>query len=74
MKFEIFCGGGVYVPMATIVKKQPGQTDDQLIAAFRKKVLAEDIIGEIKRREFYLKPSRIKYEKMKTLKKGVRGI
>ena len=59
--------------MATIVKKQPGQTDDQLIAAFRKKVLAEDIIGEIKKREFYLKPSRIKYEKMKALRRGKSG-
>lgn len=59
--------------MATIVKKQPGQTDDQLIAAFRKKVLAEDIIGEIKKREFYLKPSRVRYEKMKALKKGKAG-
>lgn len=55
--------------MATIVKKQPGQTDDQLIAAFRKKVLAEDIIGEIKKREFYVKPSRVRYEKMKALKR-----
>lgn len=55
--------------MATIVKKQPGQTDDQLIAAFRKKVLAEDIIGEIKKREFYVKPSRVKYEKKKAFER-----
>ena len=60
--------------MATIVKKQPGQTDDQLIATFRKKMLAEDIITEIKKREFYVKPSRVKYEKMKALKKGKRGL
>lgn len=59
--------------MATFVKKQPGQTEDQLIASFRKKVLAEDVIGEIKKREFYLKPSRVKYEKMKALKKERRG-
>lgn len=55
--------------MATIVKKQPGQTDDQVIAAFRKKILAEDLLSELKKREFYQKPSRIKYEKMKLLKK-----
>jgi len=55
--------------MPTIVKKQPGQSDDQLIAAFRKKILAEDLLSELKKREFYLKPSRIKYEKAKALKK-----
>jgi len=56
--------------MATIVKKQPGQTDDQLIAQFRKKVLADDILGELKKREFYTKPSRMRYERMKRVKKG----
>ncbi|PIV01494.1 30S ribosomal protein S21 [Candidatus Shapirobacteria bacterium CG03_land_8_20_14_0_80_39_12] len=56
--------------MATIVKKQPGQTEDQLIAQFRKKVLADDILGELKKREFYIKPSRARYEKMKLIKKG----
>ena len=58
--------------MATIVKKQPGQSEDQLIAQFRKKVLSDDILGELKKREFYVKPSRQKYEKMKLVKKGLR--
>ena len=34
--------------MATIVKKKPGQTDDQLIAQFKKKVLYEEIVEEAK--------------------------
>jgi ribosomal protein S21 len=55
--------------MATVVKKKAGQSDDSLIAQFRKKVLNEDIIGEIKQREFYTKPSRKKYEREKILKK-----
>ncbi len=58
--------------MATIVKKQPGQTEDQLIALFRKKVLADDVLGELKKREFYVKPSRQRYEKLKKLKRGKR--
>ena len=58
--------------MATIVKKQLGQTEDQLIAQFRKKVLNDDILGELKKREFYVKPSRARYEKMKRVKKGKR--
>lgn len=56
--------------MATYVKKQPGQTDDQLIAAFRKKIIAEDLLGELKKREFYQPPSAKKYEKNKLLKKS----
>ena len=55
--------------MATIVKKKPGQSDDSLVAKFRKKVLNEDIIGEIKKREYYTKPSRKRYEREKVLKK-----
>lgn len=58
--------------MVTIVKKQPGQSEDQLIAQFRKKVLNDDVLGELKKREFYVKPSRKKYEKMKLVKKGLR--
>jgi len=51
--------------MPTVVRKKPGQSDDKLIADFRKKVLADEIILEIKKREFYKKPSIVKQEKMK---------
>lgn len=39
------------------VKKVPGQSDDQLIRNFSKKVMDAGIIQEAKRRKFYLKPS-----------------
>lgn len=39
------------------VKKMPGQSDDQVIRTFSRKVMDEDIVGEAKRRKFYLKPS-----------------
>ncbi len=39
------------------VKKLPGQSDDQLIRNFSKKVMDAGIIQEAKRRQFYLKPS-----------------
>lgn len=39
------------------VKKMPGQSDDQLIRSFSKKVMDAGIIQEAKRRKFYLKPS-----------------
>ena len=50
-----------------IVKAQLGQTSDQVIRAFQKKVLAEDILGELKKREWYQKPAFLR--KVKTLAK-----
>jgi len=55
--------------MPTVVRKRPGQSDDRLIADFRKKVLADDLIEEIKKREFYKKPSVIKQERIKERRK-----
>ena len=51
--------------MPTVVRKKPGQSDDKLIADFRKKVLDDEIILEIKKREFHKKPSVIRQEKIK---------
>ena len=51
--------------MPTIVRKKPGQSEDRLIADFRKKVLNDEIILELKKREFYRKPSLVKQERIK---------
>ena len=51
--------------MPTVVRKKPGQSDDRLIADFRKKVLNEELILEMKKREYYRKPSVIRQEKIK---------
>lgn len=51
--------------MPTVVRKKPGQTEDRLIADFRKKVLADEIILELKKREFHRKPSVLKQERIK---------
>ena len=51
--------------MPTVVRKKPGQSDDKLIADFRKKVLNDEILLEMKKREFYKKPSVVKQEKIK---------
>lgn len=40
-----------------VVKAQPGQSSDAVIRAFQKKVLNEDILGELKKREYYQKPA-----------------
>lgn len=51
--------------MATVVRRKPGQTDDKLIADFRKKILNDELLIELKKREFYKKPSVVRQEKIK---------
>lgn len=46
-----------------VVKAQPGQSSDAVIRAFQKKVLNEDIIGELKKREYYQKPAIVRKNK-----------
>jgi len=56
--------------MATVVRKTPGDTEDKLIAKFRKKVAADQILIEIKEREFYKPPSVRKKERLAALRRG----
>lgn len=55
--------------MATVVRKKPGETEDKLIAKFRKKVQADQILIELKDREFHKPPSLKKKEKRAELKR-----
>ncbi|MDE2025688.1 MAG: 30S ribosomal protein S21 [Patescibacteria group bacterium] len=47
------------------VKKMPGDSDDSLIRKFLKKVMADGVLLEAKRRQFHLKPSAAKKQKKK---------
>jgi len=47
-----------------VVKKMPGDSDDALIRKFSRKVMSEGILQEAKRREFYLKPSQARKQKV----------
>ncbi|NMB57128.1 30S ribosomal protein S21 [Candidatus Beckwithbacteria bacterium] len=49
--------------MATIVVAGPQDNNDQVIKKFKKKILQEDLLTELKDREFYRKPSEIRKEK-----------
>jgi len=60
--------------LPTVVRKKPGQSDDKLISDFRKKVISDEILIELKQREFYRKPSLIKQEKIKERRKGRRRV
>lgn len=55
--------------MTTKVVAQPGESVDSLIRKFNKKVQAEGIMMEIKKREHYLKPSLKKQQKIQMARK-----
>ena len=50
--------------MAIIVKADPGETSNQVIRKFKKKVQQDQILTTIRDREFYKKPSLVKKEKL----------
>jgi len=52
-----------------VVKARPGEPADSLIRKFNKKVLAEGILTELKKREFYQKPALIRKEKKAAFKR-----
>jgi len=56
--------------MATVVRKAPGDTEDKLIAKFRKKVIAEHLLNELKDREYYKPPSVRKKEKLAVIRRS----
>lgn len=58
--------------MATVVKKSPGESDDRLIARFRKKVILDDILNDLREREFYKPPSLKKKERLAALRRARR--
>jgi ribosomal protein S21 len=47
-----------------VVKAQPGQNSDAVIRAFQKKVLNENVLDELKKREFYQKPAIVRKNKL----------
>lgn len=55
--------------MPTVVRKRAGQTDDKLIADFRKKVMNDEVLIELKKKEYYRKPSLARKEKKEERRK-----
>ena len=48
--------------MAVYVKAGPGDTTDSVIKKFQRKVLAEGLVQEIRKKEFYRKPAELRQE------------
>ena len=58
--------------MAIIVRKKPGESDDQLVSAFRRKAFNEDVVSEVKDRQYYEKPSTRRHRRKKEIERGAR--
>lgn len=55
--------------MATVIKSKQDESADSVIRRFKKQVLNDDVLAELKKREFYRKPSVERKEKMAEIKR-----
>ena len=55
------------------VKAQPGDTSDSVIRKFTKKVIAEGLLLEFKKKEFYQKPAEVRKEAKKEISRRDRA-
>ncbi|MBU0619103.1 30S ribosomal protein S21 [Patescibacteria group bacterium] len=58
--------------MSTVIKAQPGESTEGVIRRFKKQVLQDDILTEVKKRERYKKPSELKKERLSKFRKKKR--
>jgi len=61
-----------YDPMAIIVKKRPGESDDQLISSFRRQIMAENLVINLKEKQRYEKPSARRHRHNQEIRRGKR--
>lgn len=55
--------------MPIIVKAKKDESTDSIIRKFKKKVLNEDILTEVRKREFHMSPSVIRKEKKNEIRR-----
>ena len=55
--------------MATVVKAKKDENTDSLIRRFKKQVLIDEVLTDVKKRDFYIKPSQIRKEKKKEIQR-----
>ncbi len=56
----------------TFVKAQPGDTSDSLIRKFIRKVTNDDLLFDLRKKDFYQKPAEIRKIAKKELKRRFR--
>lgn len=55
------------------VKAQPGDSSDSVIRKFTKKVIAEGLLLEFKKKEFYQKPAEARKEAKKEIQRRLKA-
>jgi small subunit ribosomal protein S21 len=55
--------------MVIVIKAKPGESTNQVIRKFKKKVQKDQILTTIREKQFYKKPSVVKKERLKEAKK-----
>lgn len=55
------------------VKAQPGDSTDSVIRKFTRKVIAEGLLLEFKKKEFYQKPAEVRKEAKKEIERRDRA-
>ncbi len=58
--------------MSIVVRARPGEASDAVIRKFQKRVLAEGLVAEIRKREFYKKPSEKRQEYLAEKRRKIR--
>ena len=51
--------------MATIIRAKKDEHPDSIIRRFKKQVLVDEILTEVRKKDYYVKPSQIRKEKNK---------
>ena len=59
--------GGVFKLSMVFVKAGPGDSTDSVIRKFTRKVIAEGLLLEFKKKEFYQKPAEVRKEAKKEI-------
>lgn len=51
---------------------KPGENSERLIQRFKRKMMEDDILTELKERERYRKPSQIRQDKLRALRQKIK--
>jgi small subunit ribosomal protein S21 len=66
--------GGVFLGVATIIKAKKDEPAASVIRRFKKQVLQDGVLKDLKKKEYYVKPSQVKKEKRKEWERQKRRI
>ncbi len=54
-----------------VITKKRGETKDAIFRKFTKTVIEENIVDDVRKRQFYKKPSLVRQEKEKDRRRGI---